>query len=101
MNIGSSVLQIVVEPAIDCCRYAGAVDTIEQFLMVHIVEYSCQIERDEYCSVSRFFHEKPSAISAVIVDSAVHVECFGRRPYRARWKGMCVSILGSRWYYCV
>ena len=30
-----------------------------------------------------------------VVDSAVHVECFGRRPCWEGWKGMCVSILGS------
>ena len=29
MNFGSSVLDIVVEPATDCCRYVGVVDTIE------------------------------------------------------------------------
>ena len=33
---------------------------------------------------------------AVIVDSAVHVECFVQKPCWAGWKGMCVSILGSR-----
>ena len=55
MNFGSSVLHIVVEPATVCSRYVGAVDTIEQLLMVHIVECSCQIERDEYCSVGQFF----------------------------------------------
>ena len=49
----SSVLHIVVEPATDCCRYVGVEDTIEQLLMVHIVECSCQIERDEHCSVCR------------------------------------------------
>ena len=62
--------------------------------MVHIVECSRQIERDEYCSVSRHFLEKPAAMSAVIIDSAVHVECFGRKPCCAGWKEMCVSILG-------
>ena len=55
MNFGSSVLYIVAEPSTDCCRYAGVVDTIGQLLMVHNVEWSCQIERDEYCSVSRHF----------------------------------------------
>ena len=55
MNFGSSVLHIVVESATDCCRYVDVVDTIEQLLMVHIVECSCQIERDEYCTVSRIF----------------------------------------------
>ena len=35
-------------------------------------------------------------MSAVIVDRAVHVECFSRTPCCAGWKGMCVSILGSR-----
>ena len=55
MNFGSSVLHIVVEPTTDCFRYVGVVDTIEQLLMVHIVECSCQMERDEYCSVSCFF----------------------------------------------
>ena len=55
MNIGSSVLHIVVEPATDCFRYVGVEDTIEQLLMVHIVECSCQIEHDEHCSVSRLF----------------------------------------------
>ena len=28
----------------------------------------------------RFFLEKPAVMSAVVVDSAVHVECFGRKP---------------------
>ena len=35
-------------------------------------------------------------MSAVIVDSAVHVEYFGRRPCYAGWKGMCVRIFGCR-----
>ena len=96
MNFGSSVLNIVVEPATVCCRYIGVVDTIEQLLMVHIHEFSGQIERDEYCSVSGIFLEKPAAMSAVIVDSAVNVECFGRKPSCAWWKWMCVSISGSR-----
>ena len=43
-----------------------------------------------------FFLRKPAAKSAVIDDSAMHVESFGRRPCWAGWKGMCVSILGSR-----
>ena len=55
MTLGSSVLHIIVEPATDCCRHVGVVDTIEQLLMVHIVECSCQIERGEQCSVSRLF----------------------------------------------
>ena len=56
MNIGSSVLHIFVEPATDCCRYVDVEDTIEQFLMmVPIVECSCQIKRDEHCTVSRLF----------------------------------------------
>ena len=46
MNFGSSVLHIVVEPAKDSCRYAGVVDTIEKLLMVHVIEFSCQIERN-------------------------------------------------------
>ena len=54
MNFGSSVLHIVVKPATDCCWYVGVEDTIEQLLMVHIVECSCQIKRDKKCSVSRF-----------------------------------------------
>ena len=32
----------------------------------------------------------------MIVDSAVHVECFGQKSFCTGWKGMCVSILGSR-----
>ena len=64
--------------------------------MVHIVECSCQIERDEHCSVSRLFLEKPAAMSAVIVDSVVDVECFCQKPCCAGWKGMCVSIFGCR-----
>ena len=43
--------------------------------------------------------EKPAAISAamsaVIVVSAVHVECFARKLCLAGWKGVCASILGS------
>ena len=80
MNFRSSVLHIAAEPAADCCRYVGVVDIIEQLLIVHVVECSCQIEREKYCSKSRFFLEKPTAMSAVIVDSAVYVECFRRRP---------------------
>ena len=53
MNFSSTILYIVVEPAMDCGWYVDVVDTIEQLLMVHIVECSCQIERDEYCSVNR------------------------------------------------
>ena len=55
MNIGSSVLHIVVEPATVCCRNVGVVDTIQQLLMIHIVERSCQIERNECCSMSQLF----------------------------------------------
>ena len=55
MNFGSSVLHIVVDPAKDCCRYVGVEDTIEQLLMVHIVEWSRQIERNEHCSVRQIF----------------------------------------------
>ena len=67
MNFGSSVLHIVVQQVMNCCRYFDVLDTIGQSLMFHIVE----------CSV---FIKKPAAMSAVIVDSAVHVECFGRMP---------------------
>ena len=80
MHFGSSVQHIVAEPATDCCRYVGAVDTNEQYLMVHIVECCSPIERDEHSSVNRLFREMPAAMSVVIVDSAVHVECFGRKP---------------------
>ena len=55
MNYGSSALHIVLEPATDCCRYVCVVDPIEQLLMVHIVEFNCQIVIDEYCSVRRLF----------------------------------------------
>ena len=55
MDFGSSVLHIVVEPAMDCCWYVGVVDAMEQLLMVHIVECSCQIEHDDYCSEYRLF----------------------------------------------
>ena len=50
MNIGSSVLHKIVVPATDCRKYVGVEVTIEQFMMVHIVERSCQIERDNHCS---------------------------------------------------
>ena len=80
MNFGSSVLHIAVVPVTDCCRYVGAEYTIEQLLMVHIVECSCQIEHDEHCSVRRLFLEKPAKMLAVIVVSAVHVECFSQKP---------------------
>ena len=78
MNFVSSVLHMVVEPATDCCRYVGVEDTIEQLLMVHIVEISCHINRDEHCSVNRL--EKAAAMSAVIDGSAVQVETLGRKP---------------------
>ena len=64
--------------ATDCYLCVDVVDTIEQLLMVRIVECRCQIVRDEYCSVSRIFL-KPAAMSAVIVDRAVHVECFDQK----------------------
>ena len=35
-------------------------------------------------------------MSVEIYDSAVHVECFGRKPCLAVWKGLYVSILGIR-----
>ena len=76
MNIGTSVWHVVVEPTTDCCRHVGVADTIEQLLMAHIVECNCQIERNEHCSVSQLFLEKPEAMLAMIVDSAVHAECF-------------------------
>ena len=91
MNFGSSVLHIVVEPATDCCRKVGAEDTIEHLLMVLIVECSCQIERDGHCSVAGFFLWKPEAMSAVIVDSAVHVEYFDRFHVEQGGKG-CESV---------
>ena len=53
INFGSSDLHIVVETASDCCRYVGVVDTVAQMLTFHIVECSCQIEREECCSVNR------------------------------------------------
>ena len=40
MNFGSFVEHVVVEPAADCYRYVGFVDTIEQLLMALIVECS-------------------------------------------------------------
>ena len=52
MSFVSSILHIVVKPATDCCRYVGVVDTVEQLLMVYIVDGSCQIELDVICSVS-------------------------------------------------
>ena len=55
MNFGSSVLHIVVEPASVCGGYVVVMDTMEQLLMVHIVECYCQIEPDEYYSVSLLF----------------------------------------------
>ena len=58
MNFGSFVQHIVVEPATDCSRYVGVVDSIEHLLMVHIVECSCQIEHDVYVSVSRLQKKK-------------------------------------------
>ena len=41
-----------------CCgrsNNVGVVGTVVQLFMVHIVECSCQIERDEYCLMSRLF----------------------------------------------
>ena len=52
MNLGSSVLHIV---GVEYMAEVGVEDTIEQLLMVHIVECCCQIDRDEHCSVSRLF----------------------------------------------
>ena len=51
----SSVLHIVVEPATDCRRYVGVEDTIEHLVMVHIVEYSCQIEPDALVGRAMWF----------------------------------------------
>ena len=39
----------------DCCQYVGVKDTIEQLMMVHNDECSCQIERYMHCSMSRYF----------------------------------------------
>ena len=53
MNFGSSVLHVVVEPATECCRNVGVVDTIEQLetccgilwrrasLLIHLVRCCC------------------------------------------------------------
>ena len=101
MNFGSCFLQIVIEPASDCCRYVGNEDTIEQMLMVQFVVCSCHIVRDEHCSVSRLFSYEAGSMSVVIDDSAVNVEYFGRRPCWAGCTEMCVSILGSRSSSCV
>ena len=49
-------LHIVVASAMDCSRYVGVGDTIEQLLMVLIVECSCHIERDVYFSGSWRFY---------------------------------------------
>ena len=64
MNLGSSVLHIVVEPASDCCRYVAFSDQIVQLLMVHIAEYSCRIEGDEHCSVSLLFQREAGSIGS-------------------------------------
>ena len=37
-------------------------------------------ERALFCDPD-FFLVKPAAMSAVIVDSTVHFECFGRKPF--------------------
>ena len=55
MNVGSSVMYIVLEPATESSRYFGIVDKIDKLLMVHIVECSCLIELEDYCSISRRF----------------------------------------------
>ena len=92
MNFGSSVLHMVAEQATDCCRYVSVVDTIEQLLMVHIVECSSQIDRDEYCSVSRLFSWEASSnvggdrrqcISRVLAES--HVEQGGKGCVSVFW----------------
>ena len=44
-----------VTSATDYFRYVCVIDTIEQLLMVHIFDCSCQIERDMFCSVCRIF----------------------------------------------
>ena len=78
-----------------CCRHVGVVDKIEQLLIVHIAECSSQIEHEKYCSVSRLFSWEPIVMSAVIVNSVVHVECFYRNVCWAGRKVMGVSILDS------
>ena len=60
MNFGSSVLHIVAEPATDCCRYVGVVDTIEQLLMIHIVKCSCQKH------VKSHFYDVMSYLTSII-----------------------------------
>ena len=78
MKFGSSVLHIVVEPATDCCRYIGVEDTIEQLLMVHIIECSCRIERDKHRSMSRLFSCEAS--SNVVGDRRQYSACRVIRP---------------------
>ena len=80
MNSGSSVLHIVVEPATNCCRYVGVEDTIEQLLMVQLSNAAVRSSATSTVRCAGFFLEKLAAISAVIVDSAVHVVCFGNMP---------------------
>ena len=78
MNIGSSVLHIVVEPATGRPMYFGVVCTIEHFFY----DPYCQMQQSDLAR--RILFVEPSfffaAMSAVIVDIAMHVECFGRRP---------------------
>ena len=91
MNYGSSVLHISVEPATDCCRYVGVEDTTEQLSTVHIVECSCQIERDEHCSVSRLFREKPTAMSAVS-STAKCMSCASAKSHVEQGGKGCASV---------
>ena len=87
MNFGSSVLHIVVEPATDCCRYVGVEDTIEQLLMVRIVECSCQIKRNKHCSVKRqqCRRSPPTLQCMSSVSTECHVEQGGKGSVSVFW----------------
>ena len=83
LNFGLTILHIVAEPATDYCRYVGVEDTMEKLLMVHIVEFSCQIERDEHCTVSRLFFLRSRRSSSTVqymssVLAESHVEQGGK-----------------------
>ena len=54
MIFDSSVQHIVVEPATDCCRHVVVEDTIEQLLMVYVVDCG-QNWGDECISLSKIF----------------------------------------------
>ena len=101
MKFDTSVLYIVLVPATDYCRHDGVEDIIEQYMMVHIVECSCRIERDEHCSESRQFSWENGRKVGSDRRQCSACRVFLKKAMLSRWIVICVSILGSSTFFSV